>query len=84
MAALAAPGTTPQAPLTWMVAPRTWTSEDLKGFLQHGLPQGKEGQCRVGERDHASIHRARVIQDAPPELDGTASSSGCGRPTVQN
>ena len=38
LAALAASGTTPQEPLCWQTAARTWKSEDVKAFLQDRLP----------------------------------------------
>ena len=67
LAALAAPGTTPQEPLCWQTAARTWKSEDVKAFLQDRLP-GTAGPPRVVVLDNASIHRHGAMHTAPTEL----------------
>ena len=67
LAALAASGTTPQEPLCWQTAARTWKSEDVKAFLQDHLP-GTAGPPRVVVLDNASIHRYGAMHTAPTEL----------------
>ena len=67
LAAWAAPGTTPQEPLCWQTAARTWKSEDVKAFLQDCLP-GTAGPPRVVVLDNASIHRHGAMHTAPTEL----------------
>ena len=65
VAALAAPGTTPTAPLTWGAPARTWKSADVRDFLLYRLPKG-QGQPRVVVLDHASCHRSQAMQQALP------------------
>ena len=67
VAALAAPGTTPTAPLTWGAAARTWKSADVRDFLLYRLPKG-QGQPRVVVLDNASCHRSQKMQQALPQL----------------
>ncbi len=67
LAALAAPGTTPDTPLVWWAAPWTWKSEHLLTFLRLSLPPG-DGTARVVVLDNASYHCSRTIREAQPEL----------------
>ncbi len=64
MAAVIGQGSAPS--LTWMLAPRTFTSEDLLHLVENGIPRGSGGLVVV--LDNAGLHRSRVVQAAVRRL----------------